>query len=330
MLVFVFFAGLAVAPPSASAAPKVGIGAYVPGADTNPSLIDDFRNRIGRRPAIVLSYRDWTSAAIDRDALDAVWNRGAVPMVTWEPWSWDDPGRRFPLKAIARGRYDDYVRHAARAARAWGHPILLRFAHEMNSTWYPWGRGRDGNTARIYKRAWRRLVRIFRRHRARNVRWVWTPYVDNTGRLPFKRFYPGDRWVAWVGLDGLNWGGSRWQSFNRIFARSYHQLTALTSRPIVIAEAGSSAEGGNKPAWVSNALNRAIPRMGHIRAVIWWDEDDPRGDFRVNSSAAALAAFRRGIRRSRYRSSRRRLLMTPSYLRPRVRQPAGRWALEKP
>ena len=97
------------------------------------------------------------------------------------------------------------------------------------------------------------------RSRGTNVRWVWCPNA-NTGNLPFMQFYPGDRWVDWVGLDGFNWGGSiGWRSFSEIFAGSYEELAARTSKPIVIAETGSGQTDGDKAAWVTSALLRELP-----------------------------------------------------------------------
>jgi Glycosyl hydrolase family 26 len=51
----------------------------------------------------------------------------------------------------------------------------------MNGNWFPWGRGRI--TPRVYKAAWRHLVRIFRAEGADNVKWVWTPNVSITAAV---------------------------------------------------------------------------------------------------------------------------------------------------
>jgi len=299
-------AGLAAAEPAPGA--RIALGAYIPNATHQPRAIDRYAGRVGRRPLIVASYKQWDTRAFVRDELRAVWRRGALPMITWEPWSYH--GRRFPLGAIARGRYDGYVRRAARAAARWNRPILLRFAHEMNGNWYPWGRGVDGNTPRRFKNAWRHVVRIFRRNGARKVRWVWTPYVNQSGRLPFRRLYPGSRYVDWVGLDGFNWGASRgaWQPFGKIFGDSYRQLRRISNAPILIGETGSAEAGGSKRSWVSRALRRQLPRFRKVRAVVWFSAHGVGADFRVDSSRSALRAFRRGAAKGTYDSSRRRLL----------------------
>ena len=319
LLALIVGAGLVAlgAGPGRADAARIAVGTYVPGGVADPAAIDEFGRQVGRQPLVVVSYKDWTDSPFDPAELTAVWNRGAVSLVTWEPWSFSDPGRRFPLREIANGRYDDYLRGSARAAKAWGLPILLRFAHEMNGSWYPWGRAVDGNTAADYRDAWRHVVEVFRQEGAGNVRWVWTPYVTNGGRLPFGRFYPGDRWVDWAGLDGFNWGATRgkWQSFIDIFSSSYRTLVRITRRPLIVAETGSVELGGDKARWLRRALGHALPKLDHIRAVVWWDDVHPSGaDWRVDTSEAALASLRSGLSHSRYRTGRKQLLATPPRL----------------
>jgi hypothetical protein len=297
----------ALALPAPALGHEIALGAYVPGATWHPGLIDRYAHRVGRQPVIVSSYQPWTVQPFQRPTLNEAWRRGAIPMVTWEPWSWPR-GRSFPLRAIAAGRFDGYVRRAARAAAEWGRPIMLRFGHEMNGTWYPWGRG-HGSTAATYKQAWRHLVRIFRREGATNVMWVWTPNVDNHGKYPFRGLYPGDAWVDWVGLDGFNWGRQgEWTSFRQVFGHSYGVLTRISRRPVIVAETGSTQRGGDKAGWVSRALRTEIPRLRRIHAVVWFDERFNGIDTRVDSSGGALRAFRGAARSPRYAMDRSRLL----------------------
>lgn len=313
-LVVATVAVLVILPRPTAMAQEIGIGAYIPNADNNPALIDQFGREIGHQPVLLSSYKDWSQAPFVGKQLDQIWSHGAMPMITWEPWT--SSGNGISLWAIANGSYDAYVRPAARAAASWGRPLMLRFAQEMNGTWFPWSDGAGGNTPRAFKAAWRHLVRIFREEGARNVKWVWTPYAEIGGRLGFVRFFPGGRWVDWAGLDGINWGGSLgWRSFKEIFARSYHKLLRLTSRPLILAEVGCGEVGGRKAAWVSTMMTRQLPRMPHVRAVVFWSAADYRGDFRVDSSPAALRAVREAARAKRYRASLRLFRVTPRHLR---------------
>jgi len=285
---------------------RVALGVYAPGLFRRPARIGRYARLLGRSPLIVSEYKQWDFAPFVRDELADVWRRGALPMITWEPLSYH--GHRYPLRRIVRGGYDRYLRNAARAAAAWGKPILLRFAHEMNGDWYPWGRGVDGNTARLYKHAWRHAVRIFRRLGAGNVRWLWCPNVNQAGGLPFAGLYPGGRWVDWVGLDGFNWGyGGRSYSFRSIFASSLSRLARIApGKPAIVAETGAYDRG--KARWIRQALGRQLPRLGRVRAMVWFNQPVNGVDLRFDGTRAGLRAMRHGTRRELFDVTREWLL----------------------
>lgn len=322
MLAAVLVGVFCFAAPAADAAapePSVAFGAYLAGAAEHPDRIDRYARLVGRRPVLVSYYKQWDSVPFEPAELDAIWDRGAVPLIAWEPLSYQ--GSEFPLRLIQRGRYDRYIRESARAAAAWGRPILLRFMHEMNGDWYPWGRGVAGNNSYRLRAVWRRVVRLFRDQGAGNVEWVWTPNVNTGGDLPFRDLYPGDAWVDWVGFDGFNWAlRGEWNSFTDIVDNSYEEMAKLTSRPMIVAETGSSEAGGDKAAWTASALRREIPQLPRIRAVVWFNDrfQDAGGggegelDARVNSSAESLRAFRAAIASPRYGLTRAGLLATPA------------------
>jgi membrane-bound metal-dependent hydrolase YbcI (DUF457 family) len=300
------------AAPAFSAPPaqayRVSIGAYIPDADNNPGLIQQFAGQVGRQPAIILSYKNWDQAPFVYEQLDGIWEQGAIPMITWE--SWLNSGEGVSLRAIANGSYDGYLRDAARAAAGWNRTLMLRFGQEMNAGWFPWG-----YQAKAFKAAWRHMVRLFRAEGATNVRWVWTPYVNSGGDLPFKHYYPGAQYVDWVGFDAINWGGSfAWRSFGEVFEESYEQMLEISSEPMMLAETGSGESGGYKSRWVTAMLRNVIPRMRHVRAVAFWSVADRRGDIRVDSSADALWALQSSLKLPLYRSSREALTGTPPSL----------------
>jgi mannan endo-1,4-beta-mannosidase len=310
----VSLAALAACAAPATAAP-IAMGAYIPTQWKDPAAIDAYARQVGRKPAIVISYKRFDVKPFYPPELEQIDKRGALPMVSWEPW--DSDGKPAKLWAIARGRYDGYLRRSAHLAKLFGKPVMARFAQEMNGSWAPWEQGHVGSTPRSFILAWRHVVSVFRRAGADNVIWVWCPNV-NTGHLPFMQYYPGGSWVDWVGLDGFNWGGSiGWRSFSELFAGSYEELARETSKPVVIAETGSGQTGGDKAAWVRSAFARELRNFTHVRAVVWYDAED-RADFRVDSSPAALRAFRRGIADPRYSGNRADLLATPARLSGKV------------
>jgi hypothetical protein len=271
----------------------IAVGAYIPGAPQSARPIRTYARRTGRAPAIVLYYRNWDAhQTFDEPSLRRVARNGAVPLVTWEP-------RYQPLTEIAAGDHDGYLVESARDARRWGRPIYVRFAHEMNGDWYPWGT--SGNSERDYVRAWRHVVRVFRREGATNVRWVWTPNADSEGLERIRALYPGDRFVDWVGLSGFSWGGPwEWESAIEIFRRSYRTVTRLTRKPFMIAETAAGEDGGDKAAWIRSAFACELPAMPRVRAVVWFNGRKNWAHWDVDSSRAALRAFRSSVGAPRY------------------------------
>ena len=279
--------------PAVAPKNRVALGAFVPGATRRPVLFKRYARQTGHRPAILAYYRGWRDGQIfDRLTLNRVAREGATPMITWEPW-------HQPLREIAAGRYDAYIRSSARDARRWGRPILLRLAHEMNGDWYPWG-SRD-NPPLTYVRAWRQVVRIFRKQGADNVRFAWTPNVDTGGPALMKRLYPGDRWVDWVGLSGFSWGGPwQWESALDVFRDSYRWITRMTKKPFLIAEISAGEVGGDKARWIERTFAKDLPRLPRVRAVVWFNARHDWAEFAVDSSRASLRAFRKGVADPRY------------------------------
>ena len=291
----------------ASTSRQITLGAYAPEVPWNPSKIDEFTKKVGTSPKIIGWFESWSDTGFSASRMEAAHSRGAMPMVTWNSWDHrlgkDQP--RYALRTIVRGDHDAYIRRWAKDAAAYGKPVYLRFDHEMNTNLLPWGVGANGNTSDQYVAAWRHAHTIFRQERATNVRWVWSPNVAYGNSTPFSKVYPGDAYVDWVALDGYNWGTtqswSKWTSFANVFGPSYDLLTRMTNKPVMIAEVGSAEAGGNKAAWIRQGFLQQVPsRFPRVRAIVYssgnWD-----ADWRVDSSSAALAAFREVASSPKYR-----------------------------
>jgi beta-mannanase len=266
-----------------------------------------FNNDAGKRASLdAISYNWSQNANFDTDLANAIVAQGAQVLISWEPWD-QTTGNvvqpAYTLGAIISGTYDAYIAHWASQIKAWGQPVWVRFAHEMNGNWYPWDEGVNGNTPGQYVAAWRHVHDIFARAGAANVIWVWSPNVVSGLGSSLASVWPGDAYVDWIGLDGYNWGtlgkwGSTWQSFSQIFGPSLAQVESLSGRPIVIAETASTEVGGDKAAWIQQffASLAAQPRIG---AFVWFNQVKET-DWRIESSPAAQAAFRAGVANPRY------------------------------
>jgi beta-mannanase len=281
-------------PPNPSAERLLGVS--VPWSKSWASDLDAYSSRVGRVPSVVSTYRDMEGSMLDTAAMSAVTARGAVPLVTVEPWdssSAADP--RYALRNIVRGDFDPWFAAGADAARAFTKRFYLRFAPEMNGHWAPWEAGVNGNTPQEYIDAWRHVHAIFVGHGAANVEWVWGPNVFGGGSaVDFRPFYPGSDVVDVLALDGYNWGSlDVWQTYSQVFGSSYDALCTLDAdKPVMIAETASTESGGDKATWITSAFTREIPaRTPRVKIVVWFDVNKET-DWRVESSQQSLNAYR--------------------------------------
>ena len=267
-----------------------------------------FESDAGKRVSLYGDYRSfYWDPNFPTAAADAIRTHGSQMMITWEPW---DPRSGSPsqpaysLASIASGGYDALISRWASQIKAWGHPLWLRFAHEMNGDWYPWAEKVNGNRPGDYVAAWRHVHDVFQRAGVTNVSWVWSPNVIMGSTPSLASLYPGDAYVDWLGVDGYNWGTSQswssWQSFDSVFGTTLAELHRLSARPIVIGETASSEAGGNKAQWIQQFFASMAHDPG-IKAFVWFNLKK-EADWRIESSAAAQQAFSAGIADSRYRA----------------------------
>jgi beta-mannanase len=304
--------GAAVVPPSGSILTGVSVSA----SQSDLSGLMTFERDTGKGVSIALRYQAWGatdgSQNFPADWMTLVRQHGSIPLITWEPWvsmpypdSVNQPD--YALKNIIKGDFDGYITKWAEAAKAWRHPLFLRFAPEMNGNWTPWSEGVNGNKPGEFNQAWKHVHDIFATQGITNVTWVWCPNVSYYGSIDLPQVYPGDAYVDWTAMDGFNWGGGdgvhTWQTFTKIFASTYEELLQITSKPVMVAETGCAEEGGDKAGWITSAYSVELPKsFPEIKAIVWFNQTTQR-DWRVESSSAALSAFAQAIQADRYTSN---------------------------
>lgn len=291
-------------PVAVPAAGQAYLGAFTPSGPYDPAAMDAFATAAGRRPAVQMWFQGWAGpgSAFDPAAMNAVVSRGSTPMITWEPWDYTKGLSQptFSLAAIASGQHDAHIRSWASAATTWGQPMLLRFAHEMNTPFYPWSEQVNGNQPGDYVRAWRHVREIFTQVGATNVSWAWVPSLSYQGTTPLAGLYPGAGYVDWVGVDGYNggtvlpWGG--WLTFNQLFGPTLDQLTALApGKPQMIGEVASvesTTSTPSKAGWITDMYTQLAARP-NVRAFVWFHQNK-EADWRITSSSSAQTAFSQG------------------------------------
>jgi mannan endo-1,4-beta-mannosidase len=247
------------------------------------SGVTAFTKATGARPDLVMYYSGWYVPFSTKFATTAA-NEGAAPLVQMDP-------NTVSVAGIASGQYDAYLSEYAEAVRAYGHPVILSFGHEMNGDWSTWGYQHTSPAA--FVKAWRHIVKLFRALGANNVTWLWTVNIINDtqhGRIPGPApWWPGSSYVNWVGIDGYYLKPS-WQ-FAPLFGPTIDAVRDLTLDPILIAETGA-VPTADQPAKIAN-LFAGIRQYG-LLGLVWFDDTNSIGqDFAINSPAA-VAAFRTG------------------------------------
>ncbi len=220
------------------------LGAYVqPDTDYTPQgridAVTAFEKATGRRLDIVQTFHPWDDEfpdATDKWAVDS----GRMLLLSWAGTD---------TRVIQTGRYDDLIRQRARAIKALGKPIFLRWRWEMDrpnlqaSIWTP----------QDFIAAWRHVRTIFAEEGTTNVSWVWCPtaagFSDSDRAAPY---YPGDSDVDWLCADVYT--GQHLDTFSEAAAGFLAWAKGHPRKPIMIGEwATSDLFPGGQTAWLDQA-----------------------------------------------------------------------------
>lgn len=239
---------------------------------------------------------------------------GAIPHMTWEPWASGNPaGPNFNNTKIINGDWDTFYRKYAKSIKAWGKPLFIRWGHEMNGNWYPWGGANNGGAkldgygdptkadgVERYIDAYRHVVDLFRAEGVTNVTWIWCPNIGDVPNETWNKpenYYPGDSYVDWIGFDGYNWGTSvvngGWASYYITFNPHYQKFKGY-GKPLMIGEFSSTELGGDKAKWIKEAFLYLKNAHTQIKCITWFNINKET-DWRINSSATSLAAWKLAV-----------------------------------
>ena len=205
---------------------------------------------------------------------------------------------------------DAYLNDFARAAGRTNAPIFLRFASEMNGSWT-----RYGADPLQYKIKWAIVQRAMARY-APNVAMVWC--VNSIPEEPIAKFYPGDEYVDWVGVncysvpyhDNDPRRGALRENPADLLKFVYNHYAR--SKPLMVCEYGASHRGAadnvERPEWAARKLREmyaALPRLyPRIKAIqlydmnnlVWAEAGRQLSNYSVTDSDTVLAAYAQAIR----------------------------------
>jgi hypothetical protein len=195
--------------------------------DWGSQTVTEYADLLGRQPADVVSFvplpwdgheRQWVLEAARQASV-----AGAAHLLTIEPQD--------GLAAVDDAAVADLVALLQEVAEL-GVPVVLRFAHEMNGSWYAWGQQPEE-----YVETFRRVAAAVH-DEVPGATMMWAPNygggypfaggayaaapgtpaadvldTDRDGAVtdaddPYAPYYPGDEHVDWVGMSLYHWGSA--------------------------------------------------------------------------------------------------------------------------
>ncbi|NIK78628.1 hypothetical protein FHS15_003774 [Paenibacillus castaneae] len=272
----------------------VYLGAYVLQDDTISFSMKAFNERTGRTHASFFKYVGY-GQPFPSKWVEQVKSVGAFPHIAWEP-----------NEGLEQVKDDEYIRTFAEQAKQANIPIFLRFASEMNGTWTNYS-----GYSKQYKQTWRMVHDIFA-VQAPNVAMVWTVLAMPVDTI--ERFYPGDEFVDWVGVNVYNvkyHNGSKRQKADYedpldLLNYVYNRFGA--AKPIQLSEFGAThfntTDGIKDNAFASTQISRLYSHLEkdypRIKAVFYFDVNNITAankarrvnDYSITSEPELLDAYR--------------------------------------
>ncbi|WP_328771086.1 glycoside hydrolase family 26 protein [Streptomyces sp. NBC_00286] len=255
------------------------LGLAADGAPAKMTAVKDFAEKAGKKPNLIEFYSAWGDQYETRLVKNS-WDYGAVSFIAWEPFE-------TPLKDIASGKEDEYIREYARSVKKLNLPVAISWAHEMNGFWYPWGTKKV--TAEEFVAAYKHIHDLFAEEGATQVIWVWSPNVINPmPKVKLEPYWPGDEYVDWVGVIGY-YAATGPSTYPELYGPTMTQIRTFTKKPFIIAETAAQA-GERKPADIKD-LFKGTAKAEDVIGFVWFNFDKET-DWRISSGPLSQKTFR--------------------------------------
>lgn len=230
--------------------------------------------------------------------------------------AWNMPKENITeLRGVVKAEYRDYLeRNIDWLAEQKEYRFLLRFAAEVNC----WT-NLDSYTKREYTTAFKdafRTVADYVHEVAPNVAMVYSPTAVSNWNYDLTDFYPGDKYVDWVGISTYNnysssvsaGIGSQTDAFysrgeyeNQI-ERIRHAATAFPNKPIVISECGfchfstykteTAEHAADSLKYFYTYVNRVFPQ---VKAIYYFNTNFGGEHYTLSENDKVLAAYKDAV-----------------------------------
>lgn len=274
-----FALAVSFAPLSADEPPPVW-GLDDPRVTQSLEPLREFQTRTGLVPTLV-AWRESFSRPFPAERCGRLWKDHSLPLILMDvPPS--ERGETSVLEGVVRGRYDHPLRAWADAAARYREPVLIHFLRQFNQNTHPWSIAANDKNASLVPQAFEHVVKLFRDRHADNVRWVWGPNVfplPAAGWNDWTKAYPGDAYVDFVALEGLDFGNSGTialpMSFEQLFASPLRTLRGIAPRkPVILASVATARTAEEREWWLGDMATALMERFPMVRGVVWYNQSD--------------------------------------------------------
>lgn len=255
------------------------------------SSLAEYEEKIDHRFRLLLWYnsfkKDYDQSLV-KGFVEKAHSEGRTVMLTLQPSLVHDVGN--DLFRVLDGYYDSFLDSYAKDIAEFGHPVLFKFANEMNGDWCEYSAYQMSLDTELYRELYRYVYGFFEKHNADNVIWVWNPNgisFPNFEWNSVKMYYPGNDYVDALGLTLYNTGtfyeGETWVGFEELYTPLYEYSAKSYDMPFIVTEMACARHGGNKEEWTRNMLN-SIEKFPNIKMSIWWNWADYAPDGQISRS----------------------------------------------
>lgn len=273
--------------------------------------LEKIESRIDHKFKLLLLYSEFNEKYDEnqvRAFLDKAYSENRIVELTLQPKKHHQQGNE--LFRVLDGYYDDFLHAYAKDIADFSHPVLFRFANEMNGDWCEYSGYRMSLDTELYREMYRYIYNIFKEHNALNVIWVWNPNGKSFPDFNWnseEMYYPGNEYVDVLGLTLYNTGnfynGEEWVEFSELYTPLYEKAMKQYDMPFMITEFSCARKGGNKEKWTEQMISE-IERFPNIRFAVWWNGADftPDGtlarSYYINDSEEMYEVFKKYFERN--------------------------------
>lgn len=223
----------------------------------------------------------------------------------------------YDFAGLAAGNYDATIQAYATAFA--GKKAAIRWAHEMNGTWYAWSVNTTGSIAcSTYIGVWQHCRTAWQAKETAlgvgHVPWIWcvnisgnsSGTIGNSGTTASTHpiyppatlgaaganstcYYPGDTYVDYIALDGYTSTAST--TFSNLFSDDVQWIHAdVSTKPIIITETGIDAGVGAaaRATWIA-AIPTFLSTFTYVVGSSYFNENVSAGNYLLTSATEYMA-----------------------------------------